>query len=185
MKCVSYALQSVFSRVEHLILGQARLLEHFYSSPLTTAARDCRPVTGSLIRSPPDPRHCLALSRSKVLQPLRYDTLQTRCSRDSEHSSKQWLASLHRGTVALPLQKRDPCRLPPSAASPPSQALRRERAQQRVLQPHLDLALPPRADKYQSQATSILTQTLTVMLRSRVRQALRYPDLVLLLCPKP
>lgn len=33
---------------------------HTSLSRLTTAARDCSPVTGSLIRSPADPRHCLA-----------------------------------------------------------------------------------------------------------------------------
>jgi hypothetical protein len=38
MKSVSYAVRAAFSRTDHPILGQALILEHFYSIPLTTAA---------------------------------------------------------------------------------------------------------------------------------------------------
>jgi hypothetical protein len=61
VNCVSSARRAVFSRIDDPIADQADLLEHSYLRRLTTAARDCSLVTVLLIRSAPDPRHCLAL----------------------------------------------------------------------------------------------------------------------------
>jgi hypothetical protein len=79
MHCVSSA--TAFPRIEESLSGQAQISEYLYSNRLTAAACEGRLVTESLIRNAPDPRHCvLALSRPKVVQPLRYETRQTSLS---------------------------------------------------------------------------------------------------------